>query len=59
MQRDIREFARGWQPSEVRFCVWQIEVLDSKERHMEETWAVSGDMQQSGQTPRKDCTFHF
>jgi flagellar biosynthesis protein FliQ len=61
MQRDIRELARGWQPSQVRFCVRQIEVLDSKERHMEEAWAVSGDLQQSGRTYHqgKDCTFHF
>jgi hypothetical protein len=42
MQGDIRELSRGWQPSEVRLCVWQIEVPYSTERHMEKSGFVFG-----------------
>ena len=40
MQGDIWELACGWQPSEVWICVWQIEVPDCKERHLEQAWAM-------------------
>lgn len=41
VQGNIRELSCRREPSKVWFCVWQIEVPNSTERHMEQAWTVN------------------